>query len=370
MNSAALADAPARQSRAMPCSVVERPRLELRQPLVALRLALPTALLLYCCFFPVACGWLAWGALVPLLLLARSRMRPITIYTITFIAGLVFYWPVLQWMRVADPAMYFAWGILATYCALYFPIGLYFIRYLDRRTSLPLAVSAPLVWTALEYLRSQLGTGFSWYLIGHTQHDCLSVIQIADLAGAFGVTFLVVMVNGLLAELVFLHPAMRRFVNGADTPVRYGRTFMLVQMGLVAALLLATCGYGAYRLGQNDFGYGPRIALIQGNLDQRIRNDANMAQEGGSAFRRSVRSRRAGFQWAYLRNGRRRRRSDCRLAGRSLRRSDCLAGNQLSANLEGRPTRCAVRVECQGRGGHRRTLEESRAAWPQGGHPR
>ena len=202
----------------------------------------------------------------------------------TFIAGLVFYWPVLQWMRVADPAMYFAWGILATYCALYFPIGLYFIRYLDRRTSLPLAISAPLVWTALEYLRSQLGTGFSWYLIGHTQHDCLSVIQIADLAGAFGVTFLVVIVNGLLAELVFLHPAMRRFVNGADTPARYSRNIMLVQLGVVAALLLATCGYGVYRLGQNKFLYGPRIALIQGNLDQRIRNDPNRAIDAGQHF--------------------------------------------------------------------------------------
>src|SRR5262249_34998362 len=153
--------------------------------------------LLYLSFFPVAWGWLAWGALAPLLLLTWSRARPLTVYSVALFAGLVFYWPVLQWMRVADPAMYFAWGFLATYCALYFPVALYLIRRLDRHTRLPLAVSAPMVWTALEYLRSEFGTGFSWYLIGHTQHDCLGLIQIADVTGAWGVSFLVVMVNAL-----------------------------------------------------------------------------------------------------------------------------------------------------------------------------
>jgi apolipoprotein N-acyltransferase len=48
--------------------------------------------------------------------------------------------------------------------------------------------------------------------------------------------------------------------------------------------MLATCGYGVYRLGQNNFGYGPRIALIQGNLDQRIRNDSSLAREAGNHF--------------------------------------------------------------------------------------
>ncbi len=278
MTSTAIADMPARQRRPQPYPDAERPRYELRQPLVALALTLPAALLLYLCFFPVAWGWLAWGALVPLLLLARSRMRPVTIYTFALLAGLAFYWPVLQWMRVADAAMYYAWGFLATYCALYFPVALFFIRYLDRRTPLPLVVSAPVVWTALEYLRCEFGTGFSWYLLGHTQHDQLHVIQIADLAGAFGVSFLVVTVNAVLAEALWLHPAVRRLIEGKDTPPRTMRYKLLIQVSVVGTLLLAACAYGDYRLHQNTFGYGPRIALIQGNLDQRVRNDESMAQ--------------------------------------------------------------------------------------------
>ncbi|HZY89041.1 MAG TPA: apolipoprotein N-acyltransferase, partial [Gemmataceae bacterium] len=45
------------------------------------------------------------------------------------------------------------------------------------------------------------------------------------------------------------------------------------------ALLLATFAYGAWRLRQTDFAEGPRVALVQGNIDQRIRNDTGGADE-------------------------------------------------------------------------------------------
>src|SRR5262249_29081780 len=269
-------DAPRRQ-RQTATQADERPRLQIRAPLAALGLALPTPLLLYLCFFPVAWGWLAWVALVPLLLLVRSRTRAVTVYTAATLGGLAFYWPVLQWMRVADDAMYAAWAFLATYCALYFLVALFFLRYLDPRTPLPLLVTAPVVWTALEYLRCQFGTGFSWYLIGHTQHDFLHLIQIADLTGAFGVSFLVVLVNGLLVEALLLHPGVRAYVAGRGEPARYGLNAVLIQAGVAVALLAAAGCYGHYRLGQSEFPYGPRVALLQGNLGQGIRNDPNMA---------------------------------------------------------------------------------------------
>jgi apolipoprotein N-acyltransferase len=270
-------DAPKRQ-RQTATQPDERPRLQLRPALVALGLALPTGLALYLCFFPVAWGWLAWGALVPLLLLVRSRTRAVTIYTVATLAGLAFYWPVLQWMRVADDAMYAAWAFLATYCALYFPVALFLLRYLDRRTPLPLVVTAPVVWTALEYLRCQFGTGFSWYLMGHTQHEFLHLIQIADLTGAFGVSFLVVMVNALLVEVLLLHPGVRAYVTGSDAPPRWGRNAVLIQAGVVGTLLVAAGWYGHYRLGQNQFEYGPRLAMLQGNLPQAVRNDPSLAR--------------------------------------------------------------------------------------------
>jgi apolipoprotein N-acyltransferase len=47
----------------------------------------------------------------------------------------------------------------------------------------------------------------------------------------------------------------------------------------VLALLLATWAYGDWRLRQDTLTLGPRVALIQGNLDQRIRNDSSVAED-------------------------------------------------------------------------------------------
>src|SRR5205807_28892 len=98
------------------------------------------------------------------------------------------------WMRVADYRMNATWAMLAVYCALYFPVALWMIRRLDR-WPIPLMVSVPLVWIALEHLRCFLMTGFPWYLLAHTQHDVLPMIQITDLGGVFLVSFLVAAVN-------------------------------------------------------------------------------------------------------------------------------------------------------------------------------
>src|SRR5205807_1535656 len=116
--------------------------------------------------------------------------------------GLAFFWSSLQWLRVADYRMYATWAGLAIYCSFYIPLAIYLVRKLEQRTRVPLVVSVPIVWTALEYLRAHLMGGFAWYFLGHTQHDSLLVIQVADLSGAFAVTFLIAAVNALLFEFL------------------------------------------------------------------------------------------------------------------------------------------------------------------------
>src|SRR6266496_1899922 len=143
--------------------------------------ALASGVLLWMCFFPLGWGWLGWVALAPLLALVRVQAAPRRIYWCAWIAGTVFFWPALQWMRVADATMYGAWALLSIYCALFFPVTLWLIRLLERRTFLPLIVTVPVAWTAMEWVRSWLLEGFAWYYIGHTQHAVLPVIQIADL---------------------------------------------------------------------------------------------------------------------------------------------------------------------------------------------
>src|SRR5437879_9448279 len=173
--------------------------------------ALVSAALLWSCYFPLAQGWLAWVALVPLLSLVRSPARPRYAYWSAYAGGLSFFLPVLQWLRVGDyNMMYYSWGALATYCAAYFPLAIFLTRQIDRRTSLPFTLVFPAVWTALEFLRSYLLTGFPWYYLAHTQHDYLRLIQISDLGGAFAVSFVVAAVNALIFEWLSRNRWFRR----------------------------------------------------------------------------------------------------------------------------------------------------------------
>ena len=112
-----------------------------------------------------------WIALVPLLVLVRSTARPWFVYCCTYLAGLAFYFPALQWMRVADPRMMYTWIFVSFYCSLFFVLAFYFTRFLDRRFGLPLVLTFPVAWTAAEFFRSCFYDGFAWYLLGHSQRE-------------------------------------------------------------------------------------------------------------------------------------------------------------------------------------------------------
>ena len=244
-----------------------------------------SGILLWMCYFPLALAPLAWIALVPLLTLVRLPISRGRVFWGAFLAGAMFFGPVLQWMRVADYRMYATWIMLAIYCSFYFPSGILLIRALDRRTRLPLMLSVPIVWTALEFIRSFLMEGFAWYFLGHSQHAILPLVQIADLTGVYGVSFLVAAVNGWLFECVWQIRGVRRFLRAgsvSDGPaagrrVRF-RLELIAQGACLLLALLATWIYGSWRLTQTDFEAGPRLALLQGNVDQRIRNEASVAE--------------------------------------------------------------------------------------------
>lgn len=238
--------------------------------------ALLTGGLWWASHFPLNWSWLAWVALVPLLALVRSPARPRRIYLAAWLCGLVFYLAATQWMRYADDSrMVLMWGGLATYCSLYVPLTIFLVRRLEARTRWPLTLTFPLVWTALEYLRAHFGTGFPWYFLAHTQHAQLWLIQISDLGGAYGVSFLVAAVNALAFEWLSTLPRFRTLFTLPDRTLSPGHplTTLPIQTAGVLTLLVGTNVYGLYRLQQGGFEPGPRLALVQPSIEQRVRNE-------------------------------------------------------------------------------------------------
>lgn len=256
--------------------------------MAALCLAMLSGGLLWVSFAPVDWSPLAWLAPVPLLALVRLETPTRRMYAACYAGGLTFLLPALQWMRLGDPAMYLAWWALAAYVAAYFPLSVGLMRVAVHRWKVALVVAAPVVWVGLEFVRAHLMTGFAWYFLGHTQYRWLELIQISDVFGAYGVSFVMMASAAAVTDLIptewfrrwglaVIPPSVadepdgplittrpERLPDGV-TPVRAWPVFV------AAALVAAAWIYGAVRRSQAEFEPGPRVALIQGNFAASLR---------------------------------------------------------------------------------------------------
>ena len=270
--------------------------------------AVLSGMLLYLSFFPVNAGFLAWFALVPLLSLVRANASPRRIYVAAFLGGLVCYVPAIQWMRVAHPSMYAAWLFLAFCCSVFLAMSVWLCRQLDR-LGVPFWLAVPMAIVAVEYFRSHFPTGytwlelvgrqhpigFGWYMLGHTQHDWTTLIQVSDVTGVYGVSFLVALVNAvvwLAIERIALVRTWFRDTRAMPPPSVRPAVAAATCMGLAVA-------YGAFRLNHDRFKEGPQVALIQGNLPQSLKNDhgREMVDHFGRLSMEAVRSKSDLIVW-------------------------------------------------------------------------
>jgi len=247
-----------------------------------------TAVLLWASFTPLDWGPLGWICLVPLILLVRLKKPTRWMYRAIYACGLLNTLVTLQWMRLGDRSMYPAWIALAIYTAVYFPLFVGLARVAVHRFSAPLIFAVPAAWVGLEYLRAHLLTGFSWYYLGHTQYRWIELIQICDLVGAYGVSFVVSMMSACVAGLVpvSVFAKLRLLPVGNGSQVVAEEHLAIRQWGAVGVCLLifaAVLGYGYIRRAQADFREGPRVALVQGNYTASLKHDPS---EWGDIFRR------------------------------------------------------------------------------------
>lgn len=242
--------------------------------------ALPclSAVLLWASFPPVNWGPLAWVSLVPLILLVRLERPTRFMYTAVYLGGLVFSLATLQWMRLGDASMYPAWIALSIYVAMYFPVFVGLCRTAHQRWKLPLIAAVPVVWVGLELVRAYLMTGFSWYYLGHTQYRWIELIQISDIVGAYGVSFLVAIGAATLAGFVPTRWLSRWKLQPAAEEAPGQARKRMFAVGVCVAAVSSAVVYGHFRRSQADFQAGPRVALVQGNFTATVKHDPNEAQ--------------------------------------------------------------------------------------------
>lgn len=211
---------------------------------------------------------LAWLSLVPLLLALDGKGWKGRFF-LGFIAGFVYFLGAVNWITISmnqyGGMPYFVSFLVLLLFSVYLALYVALFSVLIGKRALYIV---PLAWVATEYTRSFLMTGFPWAFLGHSQHNNLPLIQIADITGVYGISFLIALGNSILKEVILWLTRKRNFP-------KVGTLFFLV-------LLSWTILYGVLRLKElrvasREISFD--FSIVQGNIAQDIKWNPDFAQK-------------------------------------------------------------------------------------------
>ncbi len=229
--------------------------------------AILSGLLLTASFPPGKFSFLAWIALIPLLVSIQDK-APRSAFKLGFIAGFfhfitLMYWIIVvlkQYGNLPLAVSLLALLLLSLFLALY--PGLFSCLTCQMNHGPFSIFFMAAFWVSLEYARAHLVTGFPWCLLGYSQYEHLAIIQIANLFGIYGVSFLIVLVNGLIFQSFFRKTGVKR-------------TFLKWEWLFVALLTAGILTYGFHQVTQKEARTktAPQIsaAAVQANIDQSVK---------------------------------------------------------------------------------------------------
>jgi apolipoprotein N-acyltransferase len=229
-------------------------------------------------------SFLVWIALIPLLI-ALEESSPQVAFRIGMTCGITAYAFILYWLNIVFTQYgHLPWSVsvlvyllLVLWLAMFYGLSTCLAR-LGELVGIKAAFTLPVAWVAFDFIRSFLFSGFAWAMLGHSQYRTLPLIQIADLAGVYGITLLIVLAN------IVLHRALRA-VSGAGVP------YPVKSAVVILLLLLGTLYYGFSRLNVAETTRlkPMRVALIQGNIPQDVKWSPEFRQQTLDTYERLTR---------------------------------------------------------------------------------
>ncbi|MFC1517261.1 apolipoprotein N-acyltransferase [Candidatus Margulisiibacteriota bacterium] len=240
-------------------------------------LAIISGLLLMLCFPEYNLYWLIWIALVPLLLGIFIAKRWWQALLCGWLAGLLYFGGVFSWLKVikywVGPTFgSLAWISLVLFQSIFialFGLSFYFLlNWLKMQANKSwreylIIIMAPALWLVIEWLRAQGPFGVSTGGLVYSQYQVLPLIQISAWIGAYGISFIIVLINMILAYILYLalfdsKAQAKRWQPG------------LKASSAAAVLITLTVLYGFYAL-NNKQATGKqklKVAIFQPNVPQ------------------------------------------------------------------------------------------------------
>lgn len=217
---------------------------------------------------PFDLAWLAPVALVPFILVCSPDAKPWRLVWLSYLISLCYWLGNLYWIGYVTVPGYVGFCV---YMGPYWPLLALCVRYCRTKWgSGSLFLLIPLLFVGAEAWQGILITGFSWRLLGHSQFTNTRLIQMADIFGVAGISFVVAMVNGLVSGFVI-----------DVTKAKVFRTVNFAKAGIVLCVIVGALIYGQWRITQTDdyLEAGPLVGSVQPNVPSNIKEVADNAEK-------------------------------------------------------------------------------------------
>jgi len=246
-----------------------------------------SALLYSSAFPPLNWSFMGWVSICPLFMLIQNKtIKSAFIYS--YFWGYIWALTSFFWLREIEIFIPFLIAlILAFFPALWGAFIPFFIRYLyypediikNGFTSIDeykkknqysvnwnikdihFALFLSAIWVFLEWIRSWIFTGLPWNLTAITQWKNPALIQISDITGAYGVSFVIIMMN----------IAIGLTLQKLNTMISEGKFRRPIVFYFALIVLMLCIAYGSRAIIKNRPSKNPeyiKIAVIQPNIPQ------------------------------------------------------------------------------------------------------
>lgn len=256
---------------------------------MAFLLPILSGVLLVLAYPPYDLEFLIWIALIPLFwFLALKQTSPKNALIGGSLVGVLFFGKLFGWLFATYPFEWLGittgmgttlvfiflivlWIIQTVFLGLFFGIFAWFLKLsFNKFSKLSFLIVIPTLWIILEYLRAW-GFGILWlgkesllgphWTIGnlaYTLHNASPLIQLADITGIYGISFLIVFIN------IILFLILRQCWRPSLQHIKYKQVIILFI--IFAVVVTIWNGYGVYKLSKNPEGSLTRVALLQTNF--------------------------------------------------------------------------------------------------------
>lgn len=214
--------------------------------------------------FPL-CGqhYLAWIAFLPLMGFLLRAKSSAAAFCGGYIAGGIQYFILLVWMPsvleqyggISSLLSWTGYGLLILLLSCFPGLACLWAKILMRRGGPSFLLLFPAIWVLFEFIQTVIPFGgFPWLPTGYSQSEQLALIQVADITGVFGVSFLILWISAALIHLLTRRGRGRR----AWWPL--GTAALIT----VICLLYGTVSMRRWKETPADF----KVVMLQGNLSQ------------------------------------------------------------------------------------------------------